>query len=158
MSKTPESLISIATATFYKNWHPYTPELSPDKVRGDLAIQFAKTAVDKGFSVTVVDAGSPSTFKENLEQVGAHVYTEVDRGMSGSRRQALTEASRVPGSKVLAWIEPEKVSLVRDALPQAAEPLLQGKADIVVPARNDQAFATYPFQQAAFEFRSASCF
>lgn len=80
--------------------------------------------------------------------------SELERGMSASRQQALREATELEGIKVICWTEPEKVSLLRDCLLKAVLPILNNEADIVVPMRTDASFKTYPDYQVKYEQRS----
>lgn len=148
--------IGIATTTFYRNWYPgeVREEHNIDKIRGDLAIQMLREATQKGFQVAVVDGGSSDAFKGALEAMNITPHPERERGMSGSRRQAFKEVSSLDGVKVIAWAEPEKVSIVRDCLPGAVKPILEGEADIVIPKRDAAAFATYPDYQVTYEQRA----
>ncbi|MCL5433125.1 MAG: hypothetical protein M1524_03375 [Patescibacteria group bacterium] len=148
--------IGIATATFYRNWYPgdVREENKNEKVRGDLALQMISESIGKGFQIAVVDGGSSEAFRHALTDMGITPHAEEEEGMSGSRRQAFKEVSKLDGVKVIAWAEPEKVSIVRDCLPEAALPILQGTADIVVPRRDAAAFSTYPDYQVMYEQRA----
>jgi hypothetical protein len=156
--RTPEEIIDghvigIGTSTFYKGWYPGEDiDQSTDKVRGDLALQMLATATAKGFQVTVVDGGSAQAFKDALAEInGLAVSDEKERGMSGSRRQVLREVAAREGVKVVCWVEPEKISIVEDCLPEATRLILENKADIVIPGRDVAGFASYPGYQADFE-------
>lgn len=157
-TKTPETLIDghvigIATTTFYPKWYPgEDTDQSTDKVRGDLALQMIGEASKKNFQVNVVVGDQNQAFRDALSQIqGVAVTEEKEKGMSGSRRQALKEVSQRDGVKVFCWVEPEKVSIVEDCLPEAARLIIEGKTDIVIPSRDAEGFATYPGYQADFE-------
>jgi hypothetical protein len=151
--------IGIATATFYPGWKPLPEGATRSKedvagLRGDLAIQMIARAKEQGFQIGVVDGGSSDEFKTVLEdRFGVVTSEERQRGMSPSRRQAFTEVSSMEDVKVVAWTEPEKISVV-DNLIKAAKPILEGEADVVVPRRDTEAFATYPDYQADWENRA----
>ncbi len=148
--------IGIGTTTFYPKWYPgENKDQSTDKTRGDLALQMLRGASAKNFQVAVVDGGSSEDFKGKLRELdGVTVSSEEERGMSGSRRQVFREVVGKEGVKVVCWVEPEKVSIVEDCLPTAARLVLEGKADIVIPSRDEASFATYPTFQARFEQRA----
>lgn len=148
--------IAIATTTFYPKWYPgeVGDHYVVDKVRGDLALHLVREAQDKGYFVAVIDGGSSLAFKSEMEKTGVAVQPEVGRGMSASRRQVFIEASNSKGVKVICWTEPEKVSIVRDCLPNAVLPILNGETDIVVPARDKVSFQSYPDYQAEEEKRA----
>ena len=142
--------IALVTTTFYPKWSP-EGEVSVDKVRGDLNIEMLEEAKRKGYQTIVVDGGSSSEFIDRLQKEGVAPIHETEHSMSGSRRQAFNEGSTLEGVKVIAWTEPEKVSIARDCLPDAVQPILDGRADIVIPKRDEEAFKTYPPYQVEYE-------
>ena len=145
--------IGIASATFYPDWEPGEAGEDPSavKVRGDIALQTFHEAMADGYQVAVVDGGSSPAFLEALGKTGVTVETEKERGMSASRRQAFESISGADDVKVICWTEPEKLSMVRDCISEAIKPIEAGEADIVVPRRDAEAFATYPDYQVKFE-------
>ena len=144
--------VGIATTTLYPAWYPGTDgPLTADKVRGDLALSTTREAIAQGYNLVVVDGGSSAGFRQALAASGATVQKQAEPGMSAGRRQALASTSNIEGVDVLCWTEPEKVSLVRDCMAEPVSLILDGKADIVVPSRDDSSFATYPAYQAEFE-------
>lgn len=148
--------IGIATATMYPGWEPLAKGATRSKedvsgLRGDLAIRMLRSAKEQGYQVGVVDGGSSDAFRNVLQDsLGITVSNEKQRGMSPGRRQAFKEVNAMEGVKVVAWIEPEKVSMV-DHLLKAAKPIIEGKADVVIPKRDAAAFVTYPDYQAEWE-------
>lgn len=145
--------IAVVTTTFYPKWYPGVLEEKDivDKIRGDLALEMINVAQKKGFQIVVIDGASNQEYKEELIKLGVIPSPETEKGMSGSRQQGFREASQLKGVKVICWAEPEKVSIVRDCLPQAIVPILNGEADIVIPHRGKNAFDTYPDYQVEFE-------
>lgn len=148
--------IAITTTTFYPNWYPGQPLASDtNKVRGDLALKMIDMARSKGFQIIVVDGADNKEFKEALIKIGVHPYVESQKGMSASRQQAFREASNLDTVQVICWLEPEKVSVIADCLPNAVIPILKGKADVIVPKRNEQLFReSYPDYQVKSEQNS----
>jgi hypothetical protein len=140
--------IAFALITHYPNW--YRGKLRSikhtDKVRGDLAIEFANKATSLGCQLVVVDGASTKTFVKTLASYPwIKIYKRRVKMRSPSKRQALKIASKIPGVKVIILSEPEKVSLVTDCLPDIVLPILEGKAEIVIPKRNDELFKkSYP--------------
>lgn len=155
----PESLgannrIAVVTSTFYPTWtdiQSTSGSPSTDQVRGVLALQTIQAAIEQGFQISVVDAGSSPEFKDRLRALKAQVGFVEDKSMSEQRRQAIKTASGFEGCDVIAWIEPEKVSMITDCLSYAVRPILEGTADIVIPKRNEASLATYPEYQLEFE-------
>ena len=143
----------VATTTFYRGWQPDGDEQNPDQLRGNLAIEAVKTALEEGFQVVVVDGGSSEGFVDALTDLDIEVSQQKERGMSTSRRQAFNEATLKTEAKVICWTEPEKVSMVRE-LADAARSVLENEVDIVIPARSKSSFETYPPQQAESEQRA----
>jgi hypothetical protein len=98
----------------------------------------------------VVDGGSSSEFLDRLREIGVEPIEQKEGGMSASRRQVFNEASSLEGAEVICWTEPEKVDIINH-LQQAATPVLEGEADIVVPARTEAGFDSLPPAQAKSE-------
>lgn len=151
----PQS-VAITTATFYPDWYLGKASAKEiDKVRGDLALRMIDSAKMKGFQIIVVDGGDNKFFKKALSNLGIHPLSEKQKGMSASRQQAFKAASNLKQVQVICWVEPEKVSIITDCLPTAIFPILEGKADIIVPRRNRKLFKkTYPDYQFKFEQES----
>lgn len=164
--------VSIITTTFYSRWRPgelqwhpgelVTPEVS-DKVRGDLAIQTICAGADRGVKVIVVDGTGDLPFRkasQRLDKRKISIHNEVDKGMSPSRQQGFRIAYAMPDGTAFLWTEPEKVSLVKrheddaDCLEPLMIPIIQNLADMTIPFRNDESFATYPDYQADYEQES----
>jgi hypothetical protein len=148
--------IGIASTTFYPEWQPGESgdNLTVDKIRGDIALATFGEAMKKGYQAVVVDGGSSPEFLEALQETGITVEAEKERGMSASRRQAFEAVSGLEDVGIICWTEPEKLSMVKDCIPYAVQPILAGEADIVIPRRDTDAFATYPEYQVEFETSS----
>ncbi|MFZ5933169.1 MAG: hypothetical protein ACOYT7_03805 [Patescibacteria group bacterium] len=152
----PPQAIAIATTTFYPDWYvgeTRDPDHT-DKIRGDLFIKLMEEVLQKGYQLSVVDGGSSPELIKLIKGLGVNIIEQDKKGMSASRRQAFIEAGGLNGARVICWTEPEKVSLVKDCLPQAAAPILNGEADVVVPKRDEEAFKTYPAFQVSYEKRA----
>lgn len=157
--------IAFMTTTFYKNWQPLPEGATRDAddadgIRGDLAIKTLASAKENGFQVAIVDGGSTDAFRSALTDIiGKPASDEKQRGMSPSRRQVFGEASALQDAKVLVWAEPEKVSMAQaDNIQKAAKPIIEGRADVVIPKRDDAAFSTYPEYQVTWEKEANSKF
>ncbi|MCL4418231.1 MAG: hypothetical protein M1365_16360, partial [Actinobacteria bacterium] len=130
--KVESESIAIVTTTFYPHWYPgqFLTESGTDKqtdiekVRGDLALKTITLAKDKGFQVVVINGANNQAFTDQLSQIGINLYPEAERGMSVSRQQGFKIACNLDRVEVICWLEPEKVSLVADCLPQAVMPIL----------------------------------
>lgn len=150
----PET-IGIATATRYPSWQPN--KVTPEGIRGNLALKMTLSAIDVGHSVVVVDGGSSDEFLTRLVSTGAIVQTEQEASMSGARRQALTTLAGLPGIAILGWGEPEKTSIPA-CIPEIVEPIREKGARLVVPKRGIESFATYPDYQVHHEVMSNATF
>ena len=135
--------VAIATTTFYN------PDLEISRYRVALAKNTIKSAIDLGYSVVVVDAGSSDDFLGAIEGYGAKIVQEMGCGMGASRRQAIEEAQNT-GKKIIAWTEPEKEDYIF-GLEKTIRPILDGRADLVVPKR--KSMQSYPLSQ-----KYAECF
>ena len=122
------SKVAIGTTTWYKKGQPN------GELRAGLAERVIKTAVDMGYKIVVVDGGSDDWFLNRLEGNKVKIYQETPGGgMGGSRRECLQYAHNL-NTPIVAWMEPEKVDYVKEIV-KTAEPILKGKADLVVPDR-----------------------
>lgn len=137
--------VAIATSTFYNIDNP------SDLIRANVAINAMRTATDLGYSVALIDGGSPGELLDEFRKYGAKVFQEKERaapGMFGpGRRQSFQEAYNL-GKPIVAWVEPEKEGYVPE-LWKTAEPILEGKTDLVVPKR--KSLDSYPEFQAREE-------
>lgn len=140
--------IAFAVITHYPKWYKGALRSikHTEKIRGDLAIEFAQKATKAGYQLIVVDGDSTKTFRE---EIGTYLpISMVKRRVkkrAPSKRQALKVCSKLPGVKVIIMTEPEKISLITDGLPYIVQPILEEKADLVIPKREDHSFKTsYP--------------
>lgn len=143
--------IAIVATTSYPRWYrgKLRSNKHTDKIRGDLAIEFAKITSDKNYQLIIADWQSPRTFRKELNSIlNVILIRRRSPKRSPSKRQALVRASKLPGVKVIILTEPEKVSLVQECILLIAAPISNGVADIVVPKRNGRLFQeTYPLYQ-----------
>ncbi len=156
--KNPEKFdphsVAVVTATRYPSWYAgeVKGELTTDKMRGDLALQMFGEASSRGYQISIVDSGSSEEFLGELERKGVNFQKQKEKGFQGQgRREALTEAVSLPGVKVLFTVEPEKISMITDCLPQTVQPILDGEADIVAPKRIQSSYDSLPPNQAKEE-------
>lgn len=145
--KVDPKFIAIVANTSYPKW--YKGKLRSikhvDKVRGDLALEFARYAKESGYQVVIVDGKSSKTFYKELsgiEQVKVIRRQVVKR--SPNKRIGIKIASKVFGVKVIVSSEPEKLSIL-DSIPLIVMPILNNEAEIVVPKRDTKLFkSTHP--------------
>ena len=140
--------VAFAVVTSYPKW--YSGKLRSikhtHKVRGDLAIEFAQKVTQAGCHLVIADSKSTKTFLKTLKDTSAAVIIRRKTVGSGvGKRLAIDKAIKIPGVEVIILNEPEKTSIVTSCMEQIVLPILEGKADIVVPRRNDELFKlTYP--------------
>lgn len=140
--------IGIAVITSYPKW--YRGRLKSikhiDKVRGDLALEFAQKAIEQGFRLVIADGKSTKTFRKEMQAIpGLTLVKRKTRSSGEGKRIALEKIIAIAGVEVIVLTEPEKVSLITDCMRQITLPLLEDRADVVVPKRNDALFkATCP--------------
>lgn len=146
MSINPQE-IAFAVITYYPKW--YNGKLKStshtDKIRGDLALEFLQKTISMGFHLIVVDGKSSRSFKQLLKNFPRiKLIKKLSPKRSPAKRQAFKAASEIDGVKVIIACEGEKVSLL-DSIVPIVEPILENKADIVVPKREENLFKeTYP--------------
>lgn len=144
----------VTTGTFYPNWYEGNvrdPIHDVDKVRGDLALETLECAKNAGYQIVVIDGGSSSAFLAAMDVRSIPHVSQEKKGMSPGRQEGFRKASVLESADVIVWVEPEKVSFVRDCLIQTVLPILQDEADIVVPARDHEAWMTYSDHQRRSE-------
>lgn len=140
--------VAIATITYFPKWYKGTLKSikHTDKVRGDLALESCKSAAKLDYQMIVVNGESSKTFSKELSGIkGIIVVRRRGKKRSPGKRMGIKIASKLPGVKVIVISEAEKVSIVTDCIPQIAEPIINGLADVVVPKREQSLFkSTYP--------------
>lgn len=140
--------IGLAVITSYPKW--YRGKLQSikhtDKVRGDLAIEFAQKATQIGYHLVIADKDSSKTFlKELLSTSNAQLIRRKSMGSGNGKRLSIDKVSKIPDVEVIILTEAEKISMLTDCMKEMVIPILQGEADIVVPARETMLFkTTYP--------------
>lgn len=146
MSINPKEIV-FAIITYYPKW--YNGKLKSishtDKVRGDLALEFIQKTISLGFHLVVVDGKSSRSFKKILNNFPSIILIKkLSPKRSPAKRRAFKAASKIDGVKVIIASEGEKISLLDNIVP-LVKPILENKADIVVPKREDGLFKeTYP--------------
>lgn len=153
-SKDITSKVAIGTTTWYQKG-----QLNGD-LRANLAERVIKTAVDLGYKMVVVDGGSDDWFLNKIEGSGAIIYPQQTKGMGPSRRECLNYVHNL-NTPVESWMEPEKLDYVKE-IEKTAIPILEGKADLVVPDRrivvNEKYFLPhYPTSQQNEELFGDDC-
>ncbi len=146
----PES-IAVVELTLYPSWYPGDVRSigDTDKVRGDLALESIAGGVTEGYHMVVADGGSSFAFQEELSAFPEISFVRrQEQGRGAGRRQGFKAASATPEVEAILRVEPEKVSVVGEFIPQIMRPILEGEADIVVPKRNPELHQrTYPTYQ-----------
>jgi hypothetical protein len=126
--------VAFAVVTSYPKW--YRGKLRSikhtQKVRGDLALEFAQKVTEAGYHLVIADSRSTKTFVKTLKESSKAFL--IKRKMLGSgvgKRMAIDKAV--------------SILVVTACMEQIVQPILQNKAEIVVPRRNDDLFkSTYP--------------
>ncbi len=140
--------IAFAVITHYPKWYKGALRSikHTEKIRGDLAIEFAQKATKGGYQIIVVDGDSTKTFRGEIgHYLPIKLVKRRAKKRAPSKRQAIKLCSKVPGVKVIIMTEPEKISIITDCLPEIVQPILEGKAELVIPKREDRLFkSSYP--------------
>ena len=136
--------IAIVTTTLY--------ELENLNFRKGFAEKTIKESINEGFKIIIADGNSSDSIKQEFKDLGAEIIRQ-EKGLGNGRRQVIRKAYE-EGYEAIAWIEPEKYSLVQE-IRKTAMPILKGEADLVIPQR--KSLLSYPdFQQHAENF--GNCF
>lgn len=145
------SSVAVAMTTYYPKW--YRGKLRSikhtDKVRGDLALESIEKATELGYQVVVADGKSSKSFRKALSLTScSKLIMRRPVKSSAGKRKAIRITTKLPVIKVIVLTEPEKVSLIKDCIPDIVEPILNENSDIVVSKRNLQLFeSSYPDYQ-----------
>ena len=118
--------VAIAVATYYPKWYKgrLRSVKHTDKVRGDLALEFVKTAKKLGYQIVVVNGKAPRTFYKELHNIGnITILRRRGKKRSPAKRQAVKAASKLVGVKVIVLSEPEKVSLLTEGMSYVVKPV-----------------------------------
>ncbi|MFH1503115.1 MAG: hypothetical protein ABIE36_00455 [Candidatus Diapherotrites archaeon] len=147
------SQIAIGTTTWYKKG-------KHGELRAGLAERMIKKAVDDNYKMVVVDGGSEDWFLKSIEGCGANIYNQTVNGMGASRREVLQYAHNL-NTPLIIWMEPEKLDYVKEII-KTAEPILNEKADLVIPDRrtivsNKYFLPFYPTSQQNEELFGDDC-
>lgn len=151
---TEHEQITICTNTLYAKWYNgkvLQDQRIIDKTRGDLALKMIRKTINSKLKIIIVDGGSSQEFINRLKDLNVFLLNDTGGTMSSSRRKGYTAASRIPDTQVIAWLEPEKYPLINKSLIVAAQIILSGKADIVIPSRKKSAFTSLPPLQSHTE-------
>ncbi|KAL7531658.1 hypothetical protein ACHAXR_004161, partial [Thalassiosira sp. AJA248-18] len=151
--------VCVVTVTFY-------PDTSD--VRFHLALELCKLATQHKIHLIIVDGSPNHPAVRDQFQNGSDGYVHVfqqDRerysGKGGSLRQAILKATEwiqeennnhsnaesILNEAAICFTEPEKVDMMNH-VHEIVKPIIKGRADVVVPTRNDEFFRqTYPIEQ-----------
>ena len=139
--------VCIAVITSYPKWYqgPLRSIKHTDKIRGDLALETLQAARENGYQIVCVNGLSAKTFTKEVEQIeGVHCIKRRTMKRAPGRRHAIKVAAKLAGVEIIVLTDPEKVSLL-DSLPEMVAPIVSGKAEIVIPRRQERLFKlTYP--------------
>lgn len=153
----PSDQVTIATNFLYRNYHTLAEgEVrnidDTDGIRGDLGLKTIERATNMGVRIVACDGGSSPDFLSRLEGFRDRGFILVTSGIAGrapQRRRAFEAATLLSNAQATAYMQPEKGSdeegSLLDYLDEITNPILNGSADIVIPARNPELFKqTYP--------------
>lgn len=133
--------VALVSDTYYPNF----ASDEQDNMRGELGLTSAIKALRMGMEVIIVDGGSHPTFLQRLRETGACVIPQGQRGMSNGRRQGYRAAFELGDIDVILRMEGEKHPLLMDEwIQRAAEMILSGESDIIVPSRTISGFSSLP--------------
>ena len=101
--------------------------------RLEYALQSIVTARNLGYEMVIVDGGSSPEFVDEARRSGIRILPQMGSGMGSARRQAIAEALTLK-RRCIAYLELEKTPLI-SSLHLAVRPILEGRADFVIPGR-----------------------
>jgi hypothetical protein len=133
--------VAIAMTTFYR------ADSESDRIRAKIAKRTIRNATESGYNIVVVDGGSFEEFLRELESYGLRITPQKEKGMEASKREVF-QAAYDSGRKVVTATEPEKEGYIAN-IPRVVRPILEGKADLVIPDRRP--LRNYPALQVEAE-------
>ncbi len=123
---------------------------SADHPRALQALRTIKAANDAGYRIEVLDDGKLQDFRAKMEELGANVHIG-GLGMGAGRRFILQKGREAVGDDgVVCWLEPEKYTIIPD-IEAIVAPILEGRADLVIPKRTPEAMLGHPLPQQLAE-------
>lgn len=143
--------VIIVSITYFPKWYKGKVKSikHTDKIRGDLALEAIKKAVEMGYQYIVVDGKSSPSFRKELKGIkNIYIVNRRSNQRSSARRLGFKKAAKLESVKAVVITEAEKVDFITECLQKVVKPILEDKADIVVPKRNGDFFKkTYPEYQ-----------
>ena len=124
-----------------------TTTFSPtsDDLRFRLALKTCQMTIEAGYPIHIVDGSPDPAMREMLQNHGAIVEEQKEKGMGNSRRQCF-RMGLDSGADIIVWLEPEKYPFV-PLIKVCAEMI--GEYDIVFPGR--KSMKSYPEYQMRSE-------
>lgn len=136
---------TVVTVTFYDLQNPGM------LCRSHLALQTIQDAVARDCEVFIVDGGSNEEFIEQARSLGAHLFQQQGRGISGAQQQAIAAAHQEADPDAYILIEPEKAGLLKNHFAEITSPVYNDEADLVLVGRTEQAMRTMTRMQRLTE-------
>lgn len=151
------SEIIIYTSTLYDN-------AETSRIRAELCINMLRNSASLGIRVVIKDGGSNEDFIKKAKEfknvtIIRPQQEKSAKSMGQDRRDALKRAMEIALEEKLEhpsffWTEPEKDKLVSEENMAAMHEEIRRGSNIVVPAREENAFDTLPKNQSWFEKRA----
>lgn len=148
----PHGNVVLATNTLYRGYKPTSEQRlieDTDGIRGDLALAAIRNTLALGNSrIVLADGGSSTEFICLLKPFatqGLTVVTGMASGRAPQRRATFKEALSLPDVKVIIYSQAEKD--LSPFIDKIAAPILENKADIVIPSRPPEVLGSWPKYQ-----------
>lgn len=143
----PNKDIIVATITFVKASKD-NPEKTKKEIKQVMVTMGSLRA--QGLHVIAVDGGSTPELIREMKSIGVDVHQQQGKGVGNALKEVLLLAGKEKPKAVL-YMEgnkPQFAPYVR----MSVDPILKGKADIVVPSRTRAVFRSQPKYQWMTEF------
>lgn len=124
----------------------YDYNLGNDRLRGELAVKTIRTGIDLGYEIVIVDEESPDELLMEMVRAGARLFSSEQKGFGPSIRQAIREAMKLDRD-IIAHTQPEKSDYILE-IAKTAPPIIEDRAEIVIPKRKSMESYLF-FQQQA---------
>ena len=133
-------IVAISTVTLFRN-------NQSDKIRERYALRSMAEGRELGYSIDVVDGGSSDPYLRECDKLGATVHVLPGTSFEKRTKFGVERMLAREGKQILARLEIEKPLMQHIAA--MAQPIYEGRADLVVPHRGER--KEYPREQQAAE-------
>ncbi len=113
-----------------------------DSSEGGKIIKTVRELIKYNHDAIAVDGGSSKETIGGMRKSGVKIYRQKGKGIGSAMKESIKHAYDA-GADVIVYMESDKYAYPRE-IGKTIMPILDGKADLVVPCRSVKSFLTYP--------------